>query len=443
MMSTASMALDGRAIPPVSQSRQGWPPLRTPGAARATSGAVAVRWPPFISWRSFTGMDQVTAKLVQRLLAAWRHHRRHGDGAFALLAAGACWLACGALVNVRIAPAMPFLWVFATPAVVAATRLPPAMLAALAFATPIAYTLIASGQVPALLPGLHSTGLVLLMTAAALVAYSLLRTHQETQRREAEARLLQEFDRFRSELLTMISHELRTPLTVVHGYAQYLEAKAATCDPASVAQIASRIRARSAELARLIEELVSFERLERGDLTLMLRDFDLVPLLRELASSWRRQPGGERLVLEAPDHLVVHGDPLRLRQVVAHLVQNALQYAPEREVILRAWAMPARIRVEVQDYGPGIPRDEQHRIWEKLYRGRRVAGMNVARGSGLGLAIVKTLVEAHGGRVGLESALGAGARFWLELPAARPSAESSICSPSTGVSGARVPGHSG
>gem|GEM_PF-4398620 len=423
MMSTASMALDGRAIPPVSQSRQGWPLLRTPGAARAASGTVAVRWPPFISWRSLAGIDQVTVKLVQRrLMAAWHHRRRHGDGAFALLAAGACWLACGALVNVRLAPAMPFLWVFAAPAVVAATCLPPAMLAALAFATPIAYTLIASGQVPALLPGLHSAGLVLLMAAAALVAYSLLRTHQETQRREAEARLLQEFDRFRSELLTMISHELRTPLTVVHGYAQYLEAKAATCDPASVAQIAARIRARSAELARLIEELVSFERLEQGELGLLLRDFDLVPLLRELASSWRGQPGGERLVLEVPDQLVVHGDPLRLRQVVANLVQNALQYAPEREVILRAWSMPSQVRIEVQDFGPGIPRDEQHRIWEKLYRGRCVAGMNVARGSGLGLAIVKTLVEAHGGRVGVESAPGAGAQFWLELPAVQPSA---------------------
>jgi two-component system OmpR family sensor kinase len=75
------------------------------------------------------------------------------------------------------------------------------------------------------------------------------------------------------------------------------------------------------------------------------------------------------------------------------------------------------VRVEVEDRGPGISPAEQQRIWEKLYRGAGVAGLNVARGSGIGLAVVKALVEAQGGRVGLDSTPGLGARFWFELPA--------------------------
>jgi signal transduction histidine kinase len=76
------------------------------------------------------------------------------------------------------------------------------------------------------------------------------------------------------------------------------------------------------------------------------------------------------------------------------------------------------VRVEVADRGPGIPLEEQARVWEKFYRGSDVAGLSGARGSGIGLAVVKALVEAQGGRVGLESEPGEGATFWFELPAA-------------------------
>ena len=100
---------------------------------------------------------------------------------------------------------------------------------------------------------------------------------------------------------------------------------------------------------------------------------------------------------------------------MSNLLDNALKYAPQGAITLRARALDGQegqdgqgrqdggVRVEVQDEGPGIPPQEQPRVWEKLYRGSGVAGLNVVRGCGIGLAVVKALVEAQGGRVGLQS----------------------------------------
>ena len=131
--------------------------------------------------------------------------------------------------------------------------------------------------------------------------------------------------------------------------------------------------------------------------------------------------GAERVVAEWPSHLLVHGDRDRVAQAVGNLLENALRYAPEGAITLRARSLGANgraVRVEVEDQGPGIALADQPRVWEKFFRGAGVAELNVARGSGIGLAVVKALVEAHGGRVGLESTPGLGSRCWLELPAA-------------------------
>jgi signal transduction histidine kinase len=145
----------------------------------------------------------------------------------------------------------------------------------------------------------------------------------------------------------------------------------------------------------------------------------LSSLLRQVGEGLRGLAGGERLVMDVPAHVPAAADPARVAQVVGNLLENALRYASDRPIVLRATAAPADgglVRVAAADQGPGIATSEQARIWEPFYRGQGVAGLNVARGSGIGLTVVKALVEAQGGRVGLDSTPGRGATFWVELP---------------------------
>jgi signal transduction histidine kinase len=262
----------------------------------------------------------------------------------------------------------------------------------------------------------------------------LSRQTEELARRDAEAAALRELDVMKNELLSTMSHELRTPLTVVHGYAQYLQANARDFDAATVERMATLIFSNSRQLVRLVQDMMDFARLGGGELHVQPEPYDLVPQLQELLFAFAQQSGGERLRPDLPSALPVYADGARVEQIVSNLLDNALKYAPQGPITLRARALDGQdgqdgqggaVRVEVQDEGPGIPPQEQPRVWEKLYRGSGVAGLNVVRGCGIGLAVVKALVEAQGGRVGLQSESGRGSRFWVDLPS-RPHAPPSM-----------------
>jgi signal transduction histidine kinase len=244
---------------------------------------------------------------------------------------------------------------------------------------------------------------------------------QQLVRQEAEADALRKLDRLKDELLETIAHELRTPLTVLYGYALRLRARADRIEPSAVEQTAERMLAAAGQLKRLVEDLLDFGHLQRGEVVVCAERVDLATLLQGLVEAFRTHSGGERIAGDWPERLTVYADPARLAQVVGNLLENALRYAPTGLIALSAAPLPPdgqMVRIEVKDRGPGIPAAEQGRVWDRFFRGSGVAGLNVARGSGIGLAVVKTLVEAQGGRVGLESAPGRGSCFWLEIPAA-------------------------
>jgi signal transduction histidine kinase len=270
----------------------------------------------------------------------------------------------------------------------------------------------------------------------------LARQQEELARHEAQEATLRELDRLKDELLATVAHELRTPLTVIHGYAEWLQlqtqaqgqarprpsaagAAGAAGAPggAALERSATAIWKSSAHLARVVQDLADFGRAERGEVTVEPADFDLAPVLGELLSALRQDRAGERLTWRIPPRLPVRADRARVSQMVANLVENALKYAPEGPIVLRAGpaagAAPA-VRVEVEDRGPGVPPGEKARVWDKFYRGERVTAAGPVAGSGIGLAVVKALALAQGGRVGVESPAGGGARFWFELPAPGP-----------------------
>jgi K+-sensing histidine kinase KdpD len=230
-----------------------------------------------------------------------------------------------------------------------------------------------------------------------------------------QAEALQHLDDMKSEFVRTISHELRTPLTIIHGYAELLTVDLAA-SPAVHAS-ASHILRHSELMTRLVDDLLTFAQLERGETNLRPAVLDLGDLLGDVLTGCARRPGGQRLRLELGGPATVEADPDGLTQVVSNLVGNALRYAPEGPVAVRCLSERDRVRVEVADWGPGIPVDERARVWERFYRGRGVAGVVGARSTGLGLPAVKTLVEAHGGRVGLTCPPEGGSIFWFDLPA--------------------------
>ena len=122
------------------------------------------------------------------------------------------------------------------------------------------------------------------------------------------------------------------------------------------------------------------------------------------------------MTYESAGPLTIEADRTRVVQVASNLVENALKYAPQGPIHVRVQQVGEVARVEVEDNGPGVPVEEQARVWEKFYRGAEVVQHNLQRGTGIGLALVKALVEAQGGRVGVEDAPAGGSLFWFELP---------------------------
>ena len=233
--------------------------------------------------------------------------------------------------------------------------------------------------------------------------------------RRAELAAARELDRLKTEFLHTVSHELRTPLTIIHGFAELLATRPGTAD-ARTQRMGSQIYEASGHLTRLVEDLLDFARIERGEVRVAPEDLDLAPVLSALAAGFQQRPGGARLTAELAPRLLARADPARTAQAVANLLDNALKYAPEGSVMLRATQVPGGVRVAVADQGPGLGPAEQVRVWERFYRTDWARERGVG-GSGIGLAVVKALVEAQGGRVGVDSAPGQGVTFWLELPA--------------------------
>ena len=235
---------------------------------------------------------------------------------------------------------------------------------------------------------------------------------------KAEASELRQVDALKDEFFSTVVHELRTPLTVLQGYIQHLRGRArpGALPPEDLERITGTMLMAARQLGRLIDDLLDFSRIERGEIDVQLEDVDLVPMLDGVASGFRERPGGERVVAVLPEHLYARADRTRVAQVLGNLVDNALKYAPHGLVEIGAAAAGGVARVWVQDRGPGIPLGEQILIWQKFQRGVSASGAGTAEGTGIGLAVVQALVAAQGGRVGLESEPGRGARFWFELP---------------------------
>jgi signal transduction histidine kinase len=230
-----------------------------------------------------------------------------------------------------------------------------------------------------------------------------------------------DLEQARRDLIAAVSHDLRTPLASIRVMAEAL-ADQVVDDPQTVDRYHQQIRAETERLNRLIDDLFELSRIDAGALHLNLEPASLHDLVSDLLLSLAPQAGQKRLVLEGnvPDDLApVRIDSARIHRVLVNLVDNAIRHTPEQgRIALVAADAGAQIRVDVTDTGEGIDPTDAPAVFDRFYRGEKSRTRDGA-GAGLGLAIARGLVEAHGGRIWVQSRRGQGTTFSFTLPKAR------------------------
>ncbi len=236
----------------------------------------------------------------------------------------------------------------------------------------------------------------------------------------ADITKLRKLEQVRSEFLGNVSHELRTPIFAIQGMLETLLGGAIDDKEVNASFVESALR-NTERLNSLLADLIEISSIESGEMKMSFRYFPVKAFLESVVTEML--PGAARkdiaLTLnEIPPDLEVLGDKERLRQVMVNLIDNAVKYSePRRSVSVRAERAGTGVTISVADTGFGIPAEDIPRIFERFYRVDRERSRE-AGGTGLGLAIVKHIVEAHGGRVAVESAAGKGSTFSFSLPAA-------------------------
>jgi len=237
--------------------------------------------------------------------------------------------------------------------------------------------------------------------------------------REAErTRLLEESDQMKSALLSSVSHDLRTPLSAIKASATVLLQQDVALDAAARYDLLSAINEETDRLNRLVGDLLDMSRIEAGALRLKREWFELDELVRDVARRLSARAETFQFHFNWPPALpLVHADYVQIDRLITNLLENASRFTPPGAVIeVAAQAADGQMTAAVTNPGPAIPAQMQAHLFDKFYRisDERAPGM----GTGLGLSICKGIVEAHGGRIWVQSPVegDSGARFVFTLP---------------------------
>jgi signal transduction histidine kinase len=253
---------------------------------------------------------------------------------------------------------------------------------------------------------------LLLLEAMMLQAASVLRTLRALEIEQANAAEFREFADVRKLFLEMAAHDIRNPLSVIRGLTETIVERWDQLADDMKVHLADRVRENAATVTAMVTRM-----LETTDLMSVSRDIrpepvDLAALVRPLAEDLA-VASGRQIRVAMPGVAVVHADRLRVRELVANLLENALAYSPPPEPVDVSMRIAGdSVVVSVRDHGPGIPDDEKDLVFRRLTR----LSPSDDAGFGLGLYICRRIVEAHGGRIWVESRPGEGSTFSFTLP---------------------------
>jgi signal transduction histidine kinase len=224
---------------------------------------------------------------------------------------------------------------------------------------------------------------------------------------------LAETDRVRRDLVANVSHELRTPITALQAKLENLLDGVEAPEQETFEVMLTQVQ----RLGRLVQQLLDLSKLEAGVVPLERAAFPVEPLLEHAVREQRlNEPAVDVAVSVEPANLTADGDPERVHQVVANLLENAVRFTPQGGTVeVRAGRSPQGVVIEVLDEGPGIPDAERARVFERFYRAD-AARSSRQGGAGLGLAIARWIVDLHGGDIHPERRDPRGCRMVVTLP---------------------------
>jgi K+-sensing histidine kinase KdpD len=233
----------------------------------------------------------------------------------------------------------------------------------------------------------------------------------------SSARALRELDAMRTEFLANVSHELRTPLAVIKGSANSLLQPDVIFDEQTRRDFLVSIDKDADTLSRLVDDLLMMSRLEANALEVKKKPHKLIEVISSIKDRLDSLTAKHRLHINIPDDLPsVEIDDVRIGEVLTNLVENAVKFSDDNtNIYVKAYAGNKEIIVSVADEGFGIPPELHQKIFERFFQGDgRRAGRR--KGTGLGLAICQGIIDAHGGKIWVESQPGKGAKFSFSLP---------------------------
>lgn len=230
---------------------------------------------------------------------------------------------------------------------------------------------------------------------------------------------MKEYEKLKSDMISLMSHELRTPITSINGFAELLATDESL--PEEAREFLSIIRNESVRLSKMINTFLAVTQLEAADKQEVLKiPLKLDDVVRDTISNLQPVAKKKRIrLIEQPTVKLppVAADKSLITQAVTNLVGNAIKYSPERTTVTVTTALEAdAVRLSVEDRGFGIPPESIDRVWEKFYRVVREGQEKDEESTGLGLSFVREVVEQHGGAVALESEVGRGSKFSFTLP---------------------------
>lgn len=229
---------------------------------------------------------------------------------------------------------------------------------------------------------------------------------------------LRRVNKLKSEFVSSVSHELRTPLTSIKGYASLLMDEKFGNIPPEVKMRLERINQQADTLVTMVNELLDIARIESGRMKLEIQKFDLVELLKRVYDFLLPQISQKRLKFELiyPEEALMEADKKLIERLFINLLSNAIKFTPsEKKIRVEIEEGEDSFEVSVKDEGVGIPPEDLENIFKEFYRSSNPLSKE-SQGTGLGLSLVKNIVEAHRGKIRVESKLGEGSNFIFVLP---------------------------